>query len=116
MSEDEAINNIDIEKRIANAIKIAKEIMEDISKRNDGCEPTREECLAYSMQYVEKLLDLYNKEKEKNKFINDVKAIGTDDTVNVVLTKSQYEYLLERATNTFDKYEKCPNCKTNLDY
>ena len=65
---------------------------------------------------VQGLLDLYIKEKEKNKLINDVKAIGTNDVVNVVLTKSQYEYLLERATNTFDKYEKCPNCKTNLDY
>ena len=58
------------------------------------------------LKAIRNLLDLYTKEQEKNKFINEVKAIGTDDVVNVVLTKSQYEYLLEKATNGFNKEQE----------
>ena len=41
-----------------------------------------------------------NKEKEKNKFINEVKALGTDDTVQVMLNKTQYEVLLNKIVNS----------------
>ena len=67
-------------------------------------------------QAIQGLLDLYQKEKEKNKFINEVKAIGSDDVVQVVLTKTQYAMLLDRAMNSTIKdkiREKIKNLKEN---
>lgn len=52
---------------------------------------------------TEMLLDLYEQEKEKNKFINEIKTIGTDDTIQVVLTKSQYSFLLNKSLNSVSK-------------
>ena len=46
---------------------------------------------------IETLLTAYEKEKEKNKFINEIKELGKDEVLQVMLTKTQYEVLLDKA-------------------
>lgn len=67
--------NIKLEDKYKQTLKMAKEVMEDVCERNNGCEPSKSECLAYNMQYVKKYVETLieeNKElKEKNKELEE---------------------------------------------
>ena len=68
---EEECRKINLEDKYKEALRKAKEVREYVYKRNDGCEPSIAECLAYDMQYVEQyvenLIARYKELEEKNK-------------------------------------------------
>lgn len=66
MSEEEIINkNFNLEDKIKKSIQKAKKIIDTTKEYTEDC--SEAEGLAFDFQYVQKLLDLYKQEKEKNK-------------------------------------------------
>lgn len=62
---EEDYGKINLEDKYKGALRKAKEVREDVHKRNNGCEPSIAECLAYDMQYVEQYVEhLITRNKE----------------------------------------------------
>lgn len=105
---EEDYGKINLEDKYKGALRKAKEVREDVHKRNNGCEPSIAECLAYDMQYVEqyvehlitrnKELEVENFEKEywKSQYFDQVKygnriTLQGDSVSNVIdIIKKDY--------------------------
>lgn len=90
MSKEES-REISLEIRFESAIKRAKEVRDYIREKNNGCEPSLAECLAYDMQYIEKYVQNLQAEIENLKEIEAehkkqnaeiMKKLSTEEMIN----------------------------------